>query len=71
MDLFKPEAKNPPNGPIKLAIKPIRETWNVSLETENGRKPRSVFIRSSSLQVGRLNGVRSGYLIGHVIPGIY
>ena len=46
------------------------ETWNVNLETAKGRKFKSVFTKSSSLQVGSLNGVKSGYLIGQVIPEI-
>lgn len=42
MDLFRPEAKNPPNGPIMLAKTPIIAIWNDIIEASKGRKPKLV-----------------------------
>lgn len=70
IDLFNPEAKNPPKGPIKLAIKPIIAIWKVSFDASKGRNPKFVFSRRGSWHTGRLKGIRLGSTIGQVNPGI-
>lgn len=42
MDLFRPEAKNPPNGPMILANTPMIAIWNDIIETSKGKKPKLV-----------------------------
>ena len=72
IDLLRPEAKNPPNGPIVLAKSDSTNTcmWQMmkTIGKDEGLYTSSVTWLSS--QVGYRKGTKSNYFIGQAKPGM-
>jgi len=67
-DLFKPEAKNPPKGPIVLANKEKTIKWACNLVMLN--TPMLTSSSIGDLQMAKWKGISSTAVNGHRVPPI-